>query len=139
MNGNERTRKNGRYEMEYSHSIEAGLETISHGELLAQANEKIAEAIANCIDPNTEAKAPRAVTVKIVIKPNERRDTAVVSYQVDLKLPSDTTGGDVLNIRPSDGRGYVPRGEQLDLDSLSRGEEAPAELDAHAANNRRNK
>jgi len=115
--------------MEYSHSIEAGLETISHGELIAQANEKIAEAIANCVDPNTKAEATRTVSIKLTIKPNERREKAIIAYQVDLKLPSDTTGEDVLSIRQNDGRGYVPRGEQLDLDALANGDEAPTELD----------
>lgn len=107
---------------EYRHVVEAGLATIARGEIISQANYQLEKAIENCLDPNTDAKAPRTVTVKITLKPDAKRTCADVTYSVDLKTPSDATGTDQILIRQSDARGFVPKGEQLGLDAWSEAE-----------------
>lgn len=104
--------------MTSEHVVAAGIETISRGELLSHANYQLQRAIENCLDPNTDAKAPRTMTIKVTIKPNANRSMADVGFQIDLKLPSDSTGSDQIFIRQSDSRGFVPKGEQLGFDDL---------------------
>jgi hypothetical protein len=101
---------------EYRHYEAAGLGTIARGEIISQADFQLEKAIANCLDPNTDAKAPRTVTIKITLKPDAKRQQAEVSYTVDLKTPSDATGTDQILFRQSDARGFVPKGEQLGFD-----------------------
>lgn len=47
--------------------------TLSGGALAEKLNIELQKLAANILDPNTEAKATRSVTVKITIKPNEKR------------------------------------------------------------------
>lgn len=107
----------GQKPAEYKHTIEAGLATIARGEIISQTNFQLEKAIADCLDPNTDAKAARTVTIKIVIKPDAKRTCADVTYSVELKTPSNATGTDQIFIRQSDARGFVPKGEQLGLDA----------------------
>jgi len=103
---------------EYKTVISAGIETLAHGDIVAQLDRVIGQAIENCVDPNTDPKAARTITLKIQLKSNEKREHAQLTYSIDLKLPSDATGEDQVFIRRLDGKGFVPRGEQLDLGAV---------------------
>jgi hypothetical protein len=107
---------------ESSHVVEAGLATISRGELLSAANFQLQRAIENCLDPNTESKANRTLTIKVVIKPNATRTCAEVAYQVDLKCPTDSAGADQIFIRQQDGKAFVPKGEQMTFETFENDE-----------------
>lgn len=114
---------------EYKHVVEMGLATIARGEIISQANYQLEKAISNCLDPNTDAKATRTVTIKIVLKPDAKRQCADVTYSVELKTPSDATGTDQILIRQSDARGFVPKGEQLGLDAWMENENPVTSID----------
>ena len=50
------------------------LETFAGGELSRQINRDIEAVMRNVVDPNTDVKAKRKITVTIEFKPNEQRD-----------------------------------------------------------------
>ena len=50
------------------------LETFAGGELSRQINRDIEAVMRNVVDPNTEVKAKRKITVTIEFKPNEQRN-----------------------------------------------------------------
>ena len=50
------------------------LETFSGGELSRQINRDIEAVMRNVVDPNTDVKAKRKITVTIEFKPNEQRN-----------------------------------------------------------------
>ena len=52
-------------------------------ELFEAELEKVSK---NILDPNTEAKAPRSITLKVSFKPDENRDLATVDVSVGAKL-----------------------------------------------------
>lgn len=99
--------------------VTAGLETLSRGEIVAQVDRLLGQAIENICDPNTDPKAARTLTLKITIKGDVERKAARVSYTADLKLPSDANGEDQLFIRRRDAQGFVTRAEQLDLEDVT--------------------
>jgi len=113
---------------EFTHYDVAGLATIAHGEIIPQADYQLGKAIENCLDPNTDAKAARVVTIKITLKPDSTRRQAEVSYEINLKTPSDATGADQILIRAQDAKGFVAKGEQLgfeiESESITRIEDA---------------
>ena len=49
-------------------------------------NEGMKEIWQNVQDPNTDPKAKREMTIKIAVKPNERRDSAEFAVEVTTKL-----------------------------------------------------
>lgn len=101
---------------DYAHVVDVGIETIARGEALKQLNHHIARAVENCLDPNTDPKADRTVTLRVKIKPDPRRVSADLTYAVDLKLPTDAQGSDIVHIRQRDGKGFVSKGEQMGLE-----------------------
>ena len=50
------------------------LETFAGGELSRQINRDIEAVMRNVVDPNTDVKAKRKITVTIEVKPNEQRN-----------------------------------------------------------------
>ena len=50
------------------------LETFAGGELSRQINRDIEAVMGNVVDPNTDVKAKRKITVTIEFKPNEQRN-----------------------------------------------------------------
>jgi hypothetical protein len=102
-------------------TVSAGLETLARGEIIEQVDRLLDKAIESMVDPNTDPKAARTVTLKIVLKGSEKRETANVTYAVDLKVPTDATGEDHVFIRRKDARGFVVKGEQLDLETKIEG------------------
>ena len=50
------------------------LETFAGGELSRQINRDIEAVMRNVVDPNTDVKAKRKITVTIEFKPNEQRN-----------------------------------------------------------------
>lgn len=66
--------------------IELTPETIANGGLIERLNEEIQKAVANCLDPNTEAEKTRTVTLKVKIKPDAGRSFATMSVETSSAL-----------------------------------------------------
>lgn len=62
------------------------VDSLAGGGLIERITDEISKAIANCLDPNTEAKKPRTVSMVMRITPNKERDMADVSCIVSSKL-----------------------------------------------------
>lgn len=66
--------------------IKLCVESLAGGGLVERISDEIQKAVANCLDPNTEAKKPRTVSMLMRITPNKERDMADVSCIVSSKL-----------------------------------------------------
>lgn len=66
--------------------IELSVQNLARGGLVERIQDEIAKAVANIVDPNTPAKKPRVVTMKMTIKANEGRNMADVSVLVSSTL-----------------------------------------------------
>ena len=62
------------------------LDTIGGGALSELFGAELARILANIADPNTDAKAKRAVTIQVNFKPNKDRDVANVELTCSSKL-----------------------------------------------------
>jgi hypothetical protein len=62
------------------------LEKLHHGVVLELFDEEIKKVLNNIEDENTVAKAERAITIKIAIKPDATRRTGEVKVQVSSTL-----------------------------------------------------
>ena len=67
-------------------SIPLSPETLACGGVLERLQDEFDKVLANIADPNTEAKKPRTVTLKITIKPNEQRNLADMSILTSSSL-----------------------------------------------------
>ena len=85
--------------------IDLNVSTLSSGALMERIQEEISKAIANIVDPNTPAKKPRTVTMKMTIKPNETRNMAEVSVLTSATLcpPSPIETGIYIGMNPKTG------------------------------------
>ncbi len=66
--------------------IKLCVENLAGGGLMERISDEIQKAVVNCLDPNTEAKKPRTVSMTMRITPNKERDMADVSCIVSSKL-----------------------------------------------------
>lgn len=85
--------------------IELNVSTLSGGALVERIQEEISKAIANITDPNTPAKKPRTITMKMVIKPNEQRNIAEVTVTTSSTLcpPTPIETGIYIGVDPKTG------------------------------------
>ena len=65
--------------------IELNIATLAGGDCIRRINSALQQAVANVLDLNTDAKAKRKVTVSIVLAPNEARNMASISCDVQFK------------------------------------------------------
>ena len=93
---------------------EINLEQLGGGRAMSQVNECLRKVVANIIDPNTDPKQARTVTLKIKLKPAADRSSADVEYQAEAKLAADSAGADHLSISRN-GKGYINTMTQADL------------------------
>lgn len=66
-------------------SIKLNYEGLGDDGLSERVNRELADIVANIDDPNTDPKAMRELTVKIKIKPDEKRSFANINYVVTTK------------------------------------------------------
>ncbi|HKX31346.1 MAG TPA: hypothetical protein VJ302_26915 [Blastocatellia bacterium] len=62
------------------------LANLGDGSAVERFNYELQRVLNNISDPNTEAKTPREVTLKVKIKPNIDRDFSAVTIEVRSKL-----------------------------------------------------
>ncbi len=85
--------------------IDLNVSILSSGALIERIQDEISKAIANIVDPNTPAKKPRTVTMKMTIKPNEARNMAEVSVLTSATLcpPTPIETGIYIGMNPKTG------------------------------------
>ena len=85
--------------------INLSIPTLANGALLERFNEEIGKVVANISDPNTPAKKPRVITMKMTIKPNEQRNMAeiVVATSSTLCAPTPIETGIYIGLNPKTG------------------------------------
>ena len=66
--------------------IELSIKTLKQGACLDRFDRALAELVANVLDPNTDPKAKRSVTLTLSVKPNEARNMADITVAVASKL-----------------------------------------------------
>jgi len=94
----------------------ATLETIAGGDAVSQMNFQIQNAIDNIRDPNTEPTAPRTISLKITLKPDNNREKVECKFQASAKLAPDAHGRDLLHLSRS--AAYVSQARQMDFEEL---------------------
>ena len=65
--------------------VELNITELAGGDCVRRINRALRDIVANCLDPNTDAKAKRKVTVTITLAPNEARNMADISVSVQAK------------------------------------------------------
>lgn len=58
------------------------LDTLAGGAVAEKFNLELEKVLANCMDPNTDFKKARKITLNVTIKPNEERDETGVQFEV---------------------------------------------------------
>ena len=94
----------------------SSLDDLMGGALKARFEYELDRVLKNVFDPNTAAEVKRSVTIKIDIKPNERRDSAEFRVDVNSKIaPPLSVKQTVLlerddsgNVRAKEITGQVP-------------------------------
>ena len=62
------------------------LSTLGGGAALEKFQEEFGKLVANCMDPNTEAKAKRSVKLEVTVVPNHDRVTCAIAISAQAKL-----------------------------------------------------
>jgi hypothetical protein len=65
------------------------LETLARGAVQEAFDHELTRVLGNIVDPNTNPCAPRTITVKVVFKPDMKRETAAVTVSADSKLAAN--------------------------------------------------
>ena len=75
--------------------IALDIKSLKNGACMEQFNDAIAQVVRNIIDPNTDARKARTVTLKLTVKPNEDRNMCEISASVTAALcpPKPVTTG----------------------------------------------
>lgn len=69
------------------------LANLAAGAAVELFDEELRKALANILDPNTEAESTRTITLKVTIKPNDLREMGAVAIEATSKLaPYKGTG-----------------------------------------------
>ncbi len=80
--------------------VELDIATLKGGACIRQFNRALQQAVAIILDPNTEAKAKRKVTLTLTLSPNEARNMCDISATVQAKLcpPSPVVTGATMGV-----------------------------------------
>jgi len=80
------------------------LDSLAGGGAIEQFHRELDRVLANIRDPNTDPKAVRKVTLKVLIKPNEARDSAAVAVDVTAHLANPRRLGSQIFIGERGGK-----------------------------------
>lgn len=69
---------------------EVSIDTLAGGALVERANDALAQAYSNILDPNTPATEKRKVLIEVTLTPTEMRDFCVTDIKVSTKLAAPT-------------------------------------------------
>jgi hypothetical protein len=62
------------------------LASLAGGAAIERFDDELARVVANVLDPNTDEKATRTITLKVKVKPGRDRDFGAVSFSVGSQL-----------------------------------------------------
>lgn len=83
------------------------IQTMRGGAVLEQIEHELQCIADNVLDPNTDPKATRTLTVKITIRPDEAREVAATSCAVTSKLAAAKPLKSTLYISQQRGKGVL--------------------------------
>ena len=72
--------------------IEASLETLDRGAVVAAFNAALERVLEDIADPNTQADKKRVITLKVELLTDERRRELTVDHSITFKLPGFRPG-----------------------------------------------
>lgn len=83
------------------------LDTIAGGALPELFDHALKECVVNMLDPNTDPKAARGITITIEMKPGDSREQAIMKAQVKTKLAAPKPTPDVMYFGQSKRTGEI--------------------------------
>ncbi len=96
---------------------------LGRGAAVELFNDELNRVLANILDPNTDPKAIRSLTLTVKFKPSEDRDLAATVMEVKSKLASPKGVGTVIFIGKEKGQPVAmernPRQLELPTDNVS--------------------
>lgn len=100
--------------------VQVGLSTISNGEAVAVFDEEFSKLLENVLDPNTEAKKKRTITLQVVVAPTEDRERCIIAWDVKTKLMGPKAQGDLAYMgRTQEGQAVAVKVDPGQLSLLS--------------------
>ena len=113
---------------------EVTLETLGGGALSELFDHELAKVLGNIDDVNTEATAPRTITIKVTLIPSPSRDGATCRLEVASKIAGFLPASTVVYFhREKEGEPLVAMhadGRQLDLEFAADRGEKKRDMDA---------
>ena len=93
------------------------LENLGHGAASEMFGAELEKVVANIMDPNTQANAIRAITLKLKFRPDMNRKTCMVEISCDSKLATAVPFGSTLFVGMEQGKAvvteYAPEQRQM--------------------------
>lgn len=83
------------------------LESLSGGAVVERFQLALQEVLDNIIDPNTEAKKARSITLKFTVKPDEDREVCTVTIGSETKLAPIAQLNTHIFVGMKDGKGVA--------------------------------
>lgn len=83
------------------------LETLGGGAAAEKFEIELQRVLDNIVDPNTKAEAPREVTLKVKITPDEKRSMASITITTSSKLAQDAEFASVCALGSVNGKGVA--------------------------------
>jgi len=83
--------------------VRVSLKTLSGGGAAEQFDEALAEVIEDILDPNTEARKARKVTLTLELRPSEDRNQVLYAVNVTKKLAGSRPIGSVMYVGHKEG------------------------------------
>jgi hypothetical protein len=83
------------------------LESLSGGAIVERFSLALQEVLDNIIDPNTDAKKTRAISLKFTVKPDESREFCTVEIGSEVKLAPISPLSTQFFIGMKDGKGVA--------------------------------
>ncbi len=103
-----------------------GLANIDQGAVIKTIDRELAMVAENIMDPNTEAKAPRKVTLELIIKPEKDREVASFVYKVKSTLAPPRAEEKRVYLGLKGGKAFMALGHSTPLFD----QQAPADPEA---------
>lgn len=111
---------------------EVTLATLGGGAAAELFEHELQKVLADCLDPNTDPEAKRAITMRLTIAPSEDRESAAVSFKVESKLAGPKPVGRMVFIGKEMGRAVAY--DRVQYSALPAEADAPARTSTTHAN-----
>ncbi len=106
-----------------SESPETSLDNLGNGSAVERFNYELKKVLENILDPNTDYKAKRAVSLTVTFQPNAERDALITAIDVKSKVAPIRQETTTLYVGHRHGEviatEYNPRQERMNFDQPS--------------------